>query len=265
MPRKKTSTALTIFKAAPPSVETKQAIELYTRCAADKEFPLERLERVMAMRNALIEKDNENAWLGSMALAQQKMKAIVANANNEQTKSRYATYDQLDAAVRPIYSRFGFMLTFDTEDTDRTDNVRVVCFVSCCGHTRRYHIDIPADGKGAKGGDVMSRTHATKSAISYGQSALLTMIFNLAVSGKRDDDGNAAGRINVALISDEQLKELQDLAKKGKADLKKFCALFHVKTLNEIPEPLFHAAKEQLQRKVKTTTAASKQSEESVL
>src|SRR5262245_41093248 len=41
------------------------------------------------------------------------------------------------------------------------------------------------------GGDVMSRTHATASACSYGMRYLATMIFNLSID--RDDDGNAAG------------------------------------------------------------------------
>lgn len=51
---------------------------------------------------------------------------------------------------------------------------------------------MPADGKGAKGGDVMTKTHAAGSAMSYGQRYLLKMIFNLAVGD--DDDGQKAGR-----------------------------------------------------------------------
>ena len=64
---------------------------------------------------------------------------------------------------------------------------------------------MPADGKGAQGRDVMTRTHATGSAVSYGRRYLLLMIFNIAVGGE-DDDGNAAGRkVSEKLISDEQL------------------------------------------------------------
>jgi hypothetical protein len=263
MPRK-TTNAVALYKPAPLSAESKSAVELYARAAADPAFPLDRLERLMDMKASLIAKDNENAFWHAMGAAQKQMKAIVANANNEQTKSKYATYDQLDAAVRPIYSRHGFMLTFDTEDIDKPDYVRVVCFANCYGHKQRYHIDMPADGKGAKGGDVMTRTHATKSAISYGQSTLLTMIFNLAVRGKRaDDDGNAAGAIQLERIDEEQLKTLRALATKGKADLKKFCAIFRIKTLDEMPSAMFDEAVKQLERKVKV--AAKPKQEESVL
>src|SRR5690606_15862485 len=51
---------------------------------------------------------------------------------------------------------------------------------------------MPADGKGAKGGDVMTKTHAAGSAMSYGQRYLLKLIFNVAI-GENDDDGNSAG------------------------------------------------------------------------
>jgi hypothetical protein len=60
------------------------------------------------------------------------------------------------------------------------------------GATRRYQIDMPIDTKGARGGDVMTRTHATGSAFSYGKRYLLIGMFNLAIGD--DDDGNAAGR-----------------------------------------------------------------------
>ena len=50
---------------------------------------------------------------------------------------------------------------------------------------------MPIDTKGARGGDVMTRTHATGSALTYGKRYLLIAMFNLAI--EEDDDGNAAG------------------------------------------------------------------------
>jgi hypothetical protein len=50
---------------------------------------------------------------------------------------------------------------------------------------------MPVDGKGAKGNDVMTKTHAFGSGASYGMRYLLKMIFNVAV-GEDDDDGNGA-------------------------------------------------------------------------
>jgi hypothetical protein len=69
--------------------------------------------------------------------------------------------------------------------------VCVTCHVSHRGGWGAdYRIDMPADGKGAKGGDVMTKTHAVGSATQYGMRYLLKMIFNVAIG--EDDDGNAA-------------------------------------------------------------------------
>lgn len=71
--------------------------------------------------------------------------------------------------------------------------VRVLCYVSHRGgFTRTYRVDMPADGKGAKGGDVMTKTHASGAAISYGRRYLLNSIFNIAI-GDEDTDGNGPG------------------------------------------------------------------------
>ena len=74
---------------------------------------------------------------------------------------------------------------------------------------------MPADGKGAKGGDVMTKTHATGSATSYGMRYLLKMIFNVAVGTEKDDDGNAASNTKpTERITAKQLADLNALLQK---------------------------------------------------
>ena len=80
-------------------------------------------------------------------------------------------------------------LSFDTAVCPLTEHIRVVCYVALRGHTRRYQIDMPCDGKGAKGRDVMTKTHAAGAAMSYGMRYLVKGIFNIAI-GAEDDDGN---------------------------------------------------------------------------
>jgi hypothetical protein len=56
------------------------------------------------------------------------------------------------------------------------------------------------DGKGTRGGDVMTKTHAMGSGISYAMRYLFRMVFNLAIN--QDDDGNAAGwRIRACVLA----------------------------------------------------------------
>jgi hypothetical protein len=84
-------------------------------------------------------------------------------------------------------------LSFSEGNTDKSAHVRIVCKVSHIGgHTEVYHKDMPADGKGAKGGDVMTLTHATGAAQTYGMRYILKGIFNVAI-GENDNDGNDEG------------------------------------------------------------------------
>lgn len=148
----------------------------------------------------------EKAFNEAMAAAQKEMGVVATNMQNTQTRSRYADYAQLDKALRPIYTKHGFALSFNDGDGAPEGWVRIVCHVTNSGHTRTYHKDMPADGKGARGNDVMTKTHAVGAAQSYAMRYLLRMIFNVAV-GEGDTDGNAPGDA----ISDEQRQSLLDL------------------------------------------------------
>ena len=159
--------------------------------ASDPAMDVVKVEKLIALHREMEAQAGERAFNDALAAAQAEMAPIAKDAANPQTNSRYATLAQLDRALRPIYSRHGFAVTFDTEPAPEPLTVRVVGYLSGHGHTRRYQLDMPADGKGARGGDVMSRTHAVASAVSYGRRYLLCMAFNISTD---DDDGNAAGR-----------------------------------------------------------------------
>lgn len=162
-----------------------------SRAASDPSTDVDKLERLMGMYERLESRKAEQAYNEAMSAAQKEIGVVGVNKTNKQTNSKYATYDALDRHVRPIYVKHGFSLSFDTAEGAPTDHIRLLCRVGHIGgFTRTHHVDMPADGKGAKGGDVMTRTHAAGSAFSYGQRYLLKLIFNIATG--EDDDGNAA-------------------------------------------------------------------------
>lgn len=178
--------------------ESATILQVIQRAAADPQCDIEKMERLMAMHERMQDKQNESAFNLALAAAQAEMRPVGADARNSQTKSNYATYAKLDKALRPIYTSHGLSLSFNSEPAG-TDTIRVLCYVShAAGHTRTYTLDMPADGKGAKGGDVMTKTHAVGSGASYGMRYLLKMIFNVAV-GEDDDDGNSAGQTGADL------------------------------------------------------------------
>lgn len=181
-------------QAPPPALRDSAALlQVILTVARDPSIDTAKMESLLSMHERTSARDAEQQFNAAMVAAQSRIGRISADLVNPQTRSQYASYAQLDRHLRPIYTGHGFALSFD-EDTDGPDGyVRVLCYVShSAGHTRTYRCDIPADGKGAKGNDVMTKTHAVGSGKSYGKRYLLKDIFNVAV-GEDDDDGNGAG------------------------------------------------------------------------
>lgn len=204
--------------AAPEPTSIMQAI---TRAASDPNVDVDKLERMMAMYERMEGVKAEKAFNEAMNLAQSQVGRIAADANNSQTKSKYATYAALDRVLRPIYTANDFALSFDTGEKAIENCVRVLCYVSHSdGYTRTYRVDMPADGKGAKGGDVMTKTHAAGSAMQYGMRYLLKLIFNIAIG--EDDDGNNADK--GPRITEQQIADLEALLSEVGADRTKFLA-----------------------------------------
>lgn len=171
----------------PPAPDFEQSlirrIESGTLDVQTYQETLSLLERMTKMRN-------QSRWNRALIGAQNELRPIVADSENPQTRSRYASLKAIQLVVAPIASKYDLTVTFDTDDSPLADHVRIVGdLLHVDGHSRRYHLDMPADGKGARGGDVMTRTHAVGSSLSYGQRYLLKLIFNLAID---DDDGNRA-------------------------------------------------------------------------
>lgn len=188
-----------VDQAPAPVAEGATLLAVISRAASDPNVNIDKMERLMAMHRDMQRQQAEADFNAAMARVQSSMGRIGTDKRNSQTNSDYATYAKLDRALRPLYSAEGFALSFGTDPVEVENIVRVTCHVShAAGFTRKYLIDMPSDGKGAKGNDVMTKTHATGSATQYGMRYLLKMIFNVAIG--EDDDGNAAGGADQAAI-----------------------------------------------------------------
>ena len=231
----------------PPAEPASNLIQVIERAALNPDVDIEKMERLLAMQERIIDRQSEQDFNIAMTEVQIKTRPVSADTSNPQTRSKYASYAALDKALRPIYTAQGFSLSFDTGDGAPEQFVRVVAHVSHVGgHSRQYHADMPADGKGAKGGDVMTKTHATGAAMSYGMRYLLKMIFNVAI-GEDDDDGNESR--DAGKISDAQVDELIALADEVGADKVKLCAFFKIASLADVPASSLEYVKKTLEKK----------------
>lgn len=221
-------------------IQPSAVLSVIEKAATDPSVDIEKMERLLAMHERLVAVDARKAYSVAMASAQSEMRPISADAENKQTHSKYASYSQLDKALRPIYSRLGFALSFNTEESGSPDVLRVTCHVSHTGgHSEYFRIDMPADGKGAKGGDVMTKTHATGAAATYGMRYLLKMIFNVAI-GEDDNDGNGVTNF----ITEEQAagikRQIEELNIDTKQFLKAVCPTAN--SVDELPALCYQGA-----------------------
>lgn len=170
--------------------DSQAVLSVIERIATDPQADINKLEKMLDLQERILNKQAESDFFAAMNKAQTEMTRISTDARNPQTQSRYASYAALDRALRPIYSKHGMSLSFDTAKAEAPQHIKVICYVSHVnGFTKTYSVEMPSDGKGPKGNAVMTTTHATGAAMSYGMRYLLKMIFNVAV-GEDDTDGN---------------------------------------------------------------------------
>lgn len=240
--------AVTVLDQAPPALvsETGAIIAMIERAASNPNVDIEKMERLFALQERAVARQAEQAYNDAMAAAQAEMRPIAADASNPQTKSKYASHAALDNALRPIYTKHGFSLGFNTEPGAPENHVRFIC--KCrhrAGHTELHQIEMPTDGKGAKGGDVMTKTHAVGAGATYGQRYLLKMVFNIAVG--TDNDGNKPQ--DNTPITEEEVISLRDIIRGYGADESRVLAYVskkakvEIKTLAEIPASHFEGIK----------------------
>ncbi len=233
-----------------PQQSGDQMIAMIEKIVMTPEIPIDRLEKMLEMKERIEEKKAEQAFVRAMSRAQANMRPISADANNPQTRSKYASHAQLDGILRPIYTHEGLSLSFDEGDTDKDGYIRVLCYVSHeDGFSRTYHKDVPVVNAGIKGVVMMTPTHANASADSYGMRYLEKKIFNIAV-GEFDDDGNQAGN-PVETITEEQQATIQDLLDSTGANKALFLKWAKVKKISEINAGAYNSVVAMIKRKQK--------------
>ena len=182
------------------------------RLAIDKGAPIETIERLVALQEKMLARQAKIEFNEALNRVQSKIKRVAPDLDNTQTRSKYASYAAIDRVIRHIYSEEGFSLSFTEEDCPKAEHVRIVCFVSKGAYTRQYRKDMPSDGKGAKGGEIMSKTHAAAAADSYAKRYLVKDIFNVAI-GMDDTDGNMPLDDEEFTKTVKEIEQASDLAK----------------------------------------------------
>lgn len=213
----------------PGMPEPANILEVIARAANDPTTDVSKMEKLLEMYERISAKNAEVAFNAGMKAAQEEMPRILRNKQNQQTNSRYADLEQVNAAIVPVYTKHGFSLSFGTADCPIAGHFRITCLVShVAGHSRSYQADVPADMTGMKGNQNKTATHGFGSTMSYGRRYLTLLVFNITLTNE-DTDGNKG-----ETVSDEQIANIQALMEEVAADKAKFLAYLKVDSLDQI-------------------------------
>lgn len=158
------------------------------------------LREMVQIKHEFEAEEARRDYAAAMARAQARIGSVVADAQNQQTNSRYSKLDTIVTAIKPLYTAEGFSVSFGT-DEPTSEKLKQAGYIRCTsrclhssGHHEDYHVDLPADTAGAQGKVNKTVIHGTKSTITYSRGILLGLMFNFTSSLDVDDDGNAAGK-----------------------------------------------------------------------
>ena len=254
---KATTQVATIDQAISTSVlnSPDPLLAMIERASRDPSIDLDRMERLIQMRNRDQDRAAEQAFNDAMNAVQDQLTPIARDSNNPQTHSRYASYFAVDKVIRPVYVKHGFSLTFDTEDGAPEGHIRVAAYLSKGPHSRKYRYDSPAVTAGFKGTQMMTETHARASALTYAKRYLVGLIFNLSTG--EDRDGNQITDTSSGVATAKQIKEIRDQLLKTSADEGQLCKHLKIESLDAMTELDYDRAKKAIEAR-KQKLAAQK-------
>lgn len=166
-------------------------VAFLARAVHDPAVDVSKLEAIYRMQRELVADERRAAFHRAMNAVQSEMQAVVRNAFNDQTRSKFATLEAVDAAIRPVYAKHGFALSFTETPSDAVE-MKVTCIVSRDGHAETYFLSALSDTVGPQGKANKTHVQGVGSSVSYLRRYLVCMIFNIALKGD-DNDGNRPG------------------------------------------------------------------------
>lgn len=204
------------------------------------------VEKLMALQERYQANEARKAFNAAMADAKAEIKPIFKNRKVDFTGEKGRTqYDHEDLAeiartVDPVLATYG--LNYRWRSRQDGASICVACIMAHRdGYSEETELSSGRDDSGKK-----NNLQALGSAITYLQRYTLKLALGLSAS--KDDDARTTGETG-ELISEEQITQLNALAKEVGADLPKFCAWAGVESLDAILASKFPDAKKALEAK----------------
>lgn len=211
--------------------ETSALLSMIERVAMNPEADLDKMERLLEMRERMETRAAKQAYLDAFARLQQELPAVTKKGTGHNIK--YARFEDLIKTIKPFLATHGFSLSFRTAQAEKT--ITVTCVLGhAAGHTEQTDIVLPADTSGSK-----NAVQAWGSSTSYGKRYAAMTLLGIATQDE-DDDATSIS----ATISEKQASDLFDLITETNSDIDKFLQVAKVAPLDD--DRTIDAVKERL-------------------
>ena len=233
-----------VTKIAPKEVQlpADPMVTMIERVAMNPDIPVDRLTALMDMRERQMAKEAEQIFNQAFAAAMAEMPDVKRTGRNKHLDTTYATLDDLIKTVRPVLSKHGLSLNWQTAIDGQ--NISVTAIVRHAqGHSISTTLTGPRDT-----GKAMNTLQGGGSTETYLKRYSGFGILGLSSGDESDDDGNGASGGDT--VTPEQFIELRDLLETSGSDKDKFLLAFKAPSLEQFPARAFEHAKAQIKRKM---------------
>lgn len=242
-----------IAQVEPYAVPADPMVAMIERVVLDPNASLDKLERMLAMKERLDATSARKAFDAAISEAKAEIPPIIKNREVDFTTAKGRTHyrhedlAEIARTVDPILSRYGLSYRFRT--SQESGRVYVTCVMAHRdGHAEETTLAVGADESGSK-----NHIQAIGSAVTYLQRYTLKMA--LGLSAAVDDDTRAVSQ--GGQITPDQFLELRTMIEQAGADEAKFLAFLGVELLDELPAAKFKGAVDALRMKIKQKSASN--------
>lgn len=224
-------------------------LHLMERMARNKEVDTTKLAQIREFGEAIINDQRRIAFDAAFAQMQAEMPTITARGTIEikakgssgerdgrvLQSTKYAKWDDINEAIKPVLQRHGFALRFVTGLAD-DGRVKVTGILSGHGHREESVFILPHDSTGSK-----NAVQAIGSSTSYGKRYAGSALLNLTTRGEDDDASSFIDQDARPKISQAQIEELMELCDSKGCPRAKFLKHIGVESFKDIPAVDFDA------------------------
>lgn len=233
-------------KAAPPATppaavepaglpaEPLQMMGLIGQLAANKDVDADKLDRLLAMQERLMERQAKMAFDAAFVALQVDLPEITKDGRiivkekdasgrrtgPESQNTPYAKWETIMPLLKPILHKHGFGISHESS-TAPDGRMRITAVLRGHGYIdRSCYIDLQADATGSK-----NNAQAWGSALSYGKRHTACAVLNIVTKGE-DDDARSTGSplVNGTPMSDDEYARLDAALQATNTDEEKFLA-----------------------------------------